>query len=172
MAPGAQDISVEVPFEVATPINLPASGQFTQVTILTLPSHGLLTTPAPGTTTVTYTPPRGFSGADSFRSRSTGPRRGRRKAPSPSPWAPRRPVAGPRAWRPSLNTPASLDLAPFITGSGVTGIAIAACPAHGTVARERHEGHLHAAQDYFGTDTFTYIGLRQRGHLRSPSWSR
>lgn len=162
VAPGAQDLSVEVPFEVATPINLPVSGQFTQVTILTLPSHGLLTTPAPGTATVTYTPATGYSGTDSFRYSVTGPG-GTTEGTVTLTVGTAAPQSGTARLATSLNTPASLDLRPFITGSGVTGIAIASLPGHGTVAVSGTSVTYTPRQDFFGTDSFTYTAFGNVG---------
>ena len=72
-APIAQDLTVDVPSGAATPITLPISGQFTQVAILTAPSHGAAATPSPGSATVVYTPDAGYLGVRRFhlqRSRS------------------------------------------------------------------------------------------------------
>ncbi len=67
------------------------------------------------------------------------------------------PVANPATMTVPLNTPTSLNLSPFVSGSGLTGVAVRTRPAHGTVAENGLSVRYTPARDYFGPDTFTYV---------------
>src|SRR4029077_17814276 len=56
-----------------------------------------------------------------------------------------------------------IDLAPFITGSGVTGVAIAAEPSHGTTAVNGTKVTYSPGKNYFGPDSFSYIAFGEAG---------
>jgi len=56
----------------------------------------------------------------------------------------------------TLNQAKTLDLSPFITGTGVTGVSIATQPAHGSVSTSGTKVTYTPAKDYFGTDSFAY----------------
>ncbi len=55
-----------------------------------------------------------------------------------------------------LNTAVTLDLAPHITGFGITGVSISAQAAHGTVGVSGTKVTFTPHKDYFGADTFSY----------------
>ncbi|MGE0357667.1 MAG: Ig-like domain-containing protein [Burkholderiales bacterium] len=155
-APGAADLQVNVPFETATPITLPISGTFTQVTIVTLPANGLVSTPPPGSREVTYTPATGFSGADSFTFTATSAGGTSMTGTVNLTVASLKPSAAAATLTVALNTPATMDLRPFITGSGVTGVSIPKAPAHGTVSVNGTKVTYTPRRDFFGADSFTY----------------
>ena len=64
--------------------------------------------------------------------------------------------AGPATITVQLNTPATVDMTPYITGSALSGISIAAEPMHGAVTVNGTSLTFTPAHDYFGTDAFTY----------------
>lgn len=72
------------------------------------------------------------------------------------------PVAAPASLATQVNTPATLDLAPFITGTA-TGIGIVAAPSHGSVVVEGTRVTYTPARDYFGPDAFSYAAFNNAG---------
>jgi hypothetical protein len=72
------------------------------------------------------------------------------------------PVAGPASLQVQVNTPATIDLAPFITGTA-TGITLVAAPQHGAVVVEGTRATYTPAPDYFGPDSFTYSAFNSAG---------
>ena len=164
-APTATDLQVNVPFQTATSITLPISGTFSQVAIVTLPTHGLVTTPPPGSRVVSYTPATGFSGADSFTFTATSAGGTSMTGTVNLTVASFKPTATAVSMTVALNTPASMDLRPFITGSGVTGVSIPQGPAHGTVAVNGTTVTYTPRRDFFGSDAFTYVAFGNVGTL-------
>jgi len=73
------------------------------------------------------------------------------------------PTAGAAAMTVPLNTPTAMDLAPFITGSAISGIAIATGPARGTATVNGTKVTYTPVKDYFGGDTFTYTAFGNAG---------
>lgn len=65
-----------------------------------------------------------------------------------------------------LNTATTLDLAPFIVGSTISGVSLVNSPKHGTVLVSGTRITYTPTTDYFGTDTFTYYASVQG--QRSP----
>ena len=72
-------------------------------------------------------------------------------------------IAGAAAMSVAVNAAGTLDLAPFITGAGVTGVAIVAAPAKGTATVSGTRVTYTPNRDYFGADTFTYSALNNVG---------
>ena len=62
-----------------------------------------------------------------------------------------------------VNTAATLDLAPFISGFGVTGVSVSSQPVHGTVSVSQTKVVYTPGKDYFGTDTFKYLAYNSGG---------
>jgi uncharacterized protein with beta-barrel porin domain len=62
----------------------------------------------------------------------------------------------------AVNSSATLDLAPFITGT-VTGVAIVTPPAHGVATATGTSVTYTPARDYFGPDSFTYAAFNDTG---------
>ena len=62
-----------------------------------------------------------------------------------------------------LNTPATLDLAPFISGTSVT---VTVAPLHGTATVSGTQVTYTPTHDYFGSDSFTYVS--SNGGVTSP----
>jgi len=73
------------------------------------------------------------------------------------------PVANPATLAVPLNTATTLNLAPFITGAGITGIAVATPPTHGTAAVSGTSVTYTPASNVFGSDSFTYIAFGAGG---------
>lgn len=61
-----------------------------------------------------------------------------------------------------VNTAATLDLAPFITGT-VTGVSVVAAPAHGVATVSGTSVTYTPTRDYFGPDTFSYAAFNAVG---------
>jgi len=62
-----------------------------------------------------------------------------------------------------LNTATTLDLAPFITGTSITGVRIVTNPTYGTVATSGTRVTYTPRTDYFGADAFTYAAFGAAG---------
>ena len=161
--PTATDLQVSVPFETATPITLPVAGTFTQVSIVSLPTNGLVSTPPPGSRVVTYTPAVGFSGADSFTYTATSAGGTSMTGTVNLTVASFKPSAAAASMTVALNTPATMDLRPFITGSGITGVSIPKAPAHGTIAVNGTKVTYTPRHNFFGADSFTYAAFGNVG---------
>ena len=72
------------------------------------------------------------------------------------------PVATAAALATQVNTPATVDLAPFITGTA-TGIAIVTQPTHGSATASGTSVTYVPANNYFGPDSFTYAAFNNAG---------
>jgi uncharacterized protein with beta-barrel porin domain len=62
-----------------------------------------------------------------------------------------------------LNTPASKDLAPFISGSGVQGVSISTEARYGTVTVNGTVVTYTPKHNFFGNDSFTYLAYGNLG---------
>lgn len=69
------------------------------------------------------------------------------------------PVASPVPLSSQVDTSATLNLAPFIAGAGITGIAIASAPAHGSASVNGTNVTYTPSPGYFGSDSFSYIAF-------------
>ena len=159
--PTVGDASASVPFETATPITLPVTGAAFTISIATLPEHGLAS--VTGNNVVTYTPATGYLGTDSFTYTATNSTGTSGAATVNITVVPVPPTARAALMTVQLNTPTTFSLAPFIKGSGLTGVAIRGQPAHGTVAVNGLSITYTPRTDYFGPDTFTYVAFGSAG---------
>jgi uncharacterized protein YhjY with autotransporter beta-barrel domain len=73
------------------------------------------------------------------------------------------PVAGAAAMTVQLNTPTTFDLAPFITGSGISGVNVVIAAQHGTATVSGTKVTYTPVNNYFGTDTFSYAAFGNAG---------
>jgi uncharacterized protein YhjY with autotransporter beta-barrel domain len=156
------DVTVDVPFETATPVVLPVSGSIVTVNIVTLPAHGLLTT-QPGSGTVVYAPAAGYSGFDTFSYSITNPAGTSASATVTVNVGTAGPVAGGGAITVQLNTPLTIDMAKLVRGSSLTGVAITVPPLHGSAAVNGLSVTYSPRTDYFGPDSFTYVAFGNAG---------
>lgn len=163
LAPTASNLTVSAIYETPVTITLPVGGAFTQVTIVTPPSHGTLTAPAANSAAVIYTPAAGYSGADSFTYSVTGPGGTSNVATVSITVGTLPPVAAALAMTVQLNSAMTVDLRSFITGSGITGVAVATPAAHGTVAVNGTRVTYTPQHDFFGSDSFTYVAFGNAG---------
>jgi len=163
--PGPPTVSsreVSVPFNTAVPIDLSGSvsGASTGLSITTQPAHGTVTLSG---NIATYRPANNYTGADSFAFAATGP--GGTSAPATVSLtvqtAP--PVAAATTMAVALNGSGTIDLQPFISGSGITGVAITTQPAHGTATVSGTKVTYAPSRDFFGTDTFRYVAFGNAG---------
>jgi outer membrane autotransporter protein len=154
--------TLSVPFNTATPIDLAGAvtGVFTSITVSTQPQHGTVTVSG---SVVTYKPANNYTGPDSFAFTATGP--GGTSAPADVSitvnTAP--PVAGAAAMNVNLDGTGTLDLAPFISGSGVSGVSIGTPPGHGTATVNGTKVTYAPNPGFFGKDTFTYLAYGNAG---------
>ena len=163
VAPTVKDIAVTVPFQTPTAITLPITGQFTTITIVTLPDHGILSTPAAGSAVITYTPAMGFAGEDRFTYSVTGPGGISTVATVTITVPTFAPEVMAVTMTVELNTPKTVDLAPFIKGSGVTGVSIPKAAIHGSVAVNGTKVTYTPKHNFFGADSFTYMAFGNAG---------
>jgi uncharacterized protein YhjY with autotransporter beta-barrel domain len=152
--------SASVPFETATEITLPITGEAYTVTIVSLPSHGLVSVSG---NVATYTPATGYLGEDSFSYTATNASGTTAAAVVSINVTPVPPSARAARMTVQINTPTTFDLAAFIKGSGVTGVAIRGEPAHGTVTVNGTRVTYKPRTDYFGADSFTYVAFSSVG---------
>lgn len=66
------------------------------------------------------------------------------------------PVAGAATVHVPLNTATTIDLSPYISGSGITGIKLVWQPTHGSAVAGGKKVLYTPTNNYFGEDTFTY----------------
>ncbi len=161
-APVTAAVNANVPFNTATPIDLTPSitGVFSSIAITTLPSNGNVVIAG---NVVTYTPTTGYSGADSFAYTATGPGGVSPPATVTITVGTLAPTAGAAAMTVSLNTETTLDLAPFITGSSISGVSISANPSHGSVKVSGTSVIYTPVNNYFGADSFSYMAYGNAG---------
>lgn len=154
--------TVSVPYNTAVPIDLTGavSGVFTSIAIATAPTRGTATISG---NVVTYKPATNYTGADSFTFTATGP--GGTSAPATVDLtvntAP--PIAANTTLAVAFDGSGTIDLAPFISGSGITGVSISTAPAHGTATVSGTRVTYTPARGFFGTDTFKYIAFGNAG---------
>jgi outer membrane autotransporter protein len=160
--PAAGGGNVAVAFNTPTVLDLSATitGVATSVTVTTAPLHGTATTSG---RIVTYTPTRGYSGPDIFTYLATGPGGSSAAATVTITVGTLPPVAGAATMTVVINAPTTFDLAPFIAGSGVTGIVVVAPPMHGSVAVSGTRITFTPSRNYFGSDAFTYSAFGNAG---------
>ena len=156
------DATVNVVFEEATVIALPITGDVGTVNIVTLPNHGLVTT-QPGSGSVVYTPAIGYSGPDSFTYTVTNPAGTSATATVNIVVGTLAPAAGPAGVAVPLNTATVIDMAQFVKGSGLTGVAITTAPTHGTATVNGLSITYTPRTNYFGPDAFAYVAFGNAG---------
>ena len=164
-APVVAARSVTAASGVALAIDLSAAitGSAASIAVATGPAHGTATVSG---TVVTYTATAPYIGSDSFTYTATSP------APGAVTSAPatvsinvvaQSTVVRPATLAVTLNTPATLDLAPFITGTLVSGVAVVGNPAHGSVSTSGTRVTYTPQNNYFGADSFTYKAIGAGG---------
>lgn len=169
-APVAADVTgVAVPFGGSgTAIDLATAltGPVHVIAIGAQPSHGTLVVAG---TTLTYTPASGYYGADSFTYTATGI--GGTSAPATVSLTVALPAAPVVTSPGAVTVPGSTQAAPSslpvdlsATVSGLySGIAVAAGPAHGTVAVTGAVAIYSPAAGFAGADSFTYMAVGPGG---------
>jgi len=161
-APVAAARAATVAFNAPTAIDLTSSisGVSTSIAVTTGPLNGTVTVSG---NIVTYTPTAGFFGADSFSYTATGPGGTSMPAVVTITVATQAPTAETVNFILPINTPTTLDLAPFIKGSAISGIAVVGAPAYGSAAVNGTKVTYSPAKDFFGADTFTYAAFGNAG---------
>lgn len=136
-----------------------ATGSFTSVTT-SAPGHGAV---AVNAKVITYTPTANYFGPDTFTYTVVGGAAGNATGTVTVNVTPANVTAAAATLTVALNSSATLDLTPFISGTAVTGVRIANAPAHGTVTVSGKTVTYAPARDYFGTDTFNYAAFGASG---------
>lgn len=158
-APTAAARTATVQFNTATPIDLTAaiSGVGTTIAVTVAPAHG--TTSVAGKV-VTYTPATDFFGDDVFTYTVTGPGGTSAGADVTIKVTALVPTGAGVNFILPVNTQTTLDLAPFIKGSAITGVTtVGAPPQHGTVTVSGTKVIFTPKKDYFGSDSFSYVAF-------------
>ena len=135
-------------------------GVFTSINIVMLPANGTLIV---NDRTITYTPRTGFFGTDSFTYTVTGPGGTSASAELTVTVGTLAPTASSLNFILPLNTPTTIDLAPFISGSAISGIVVMTVPAHGVANVNGTKVTYTPATDFFGVDSFTYAAFGNAG---------
>ena len=160
----ANNRSANVAFNAPTAIDLAANvtGFVSSVAVV----GGSVTngTATAAGTVVTFTPTTGYFGPAVFQYTAVAPGGAVSAAATVSlTVGTQAPGAGAAAMTVQLNTPGTLDLAPFITGSAITGVQIASNPTKGTVTVSGTRVIYTPVNDFFGSDTFTYQAFGNAG---------
>ena len=160
--PITADSAVTVAFNTASVIDLTAkiSGFFTGIAIVSPPGNGTASLTG---NVVTYTPSTGYFGNDSFTYIAIGPGGNSAPATVTITVSTLAPTAGAFKMIVPLNTSTTMDLAPFISGSAVSGIVIATQPRHGTTTVSGTKLTFTPTHNYFGSDTFSYAAFGNAG---------
>ena len=161
-APTVSARTANVSFETVTLIDLSSSiaGVSTSIAITTPPTNGTATVNGK---VVTVTPKAGYFGDDSFSFTATGPGGTSMPATVSITVTTLAPTATGVNFILPLNTPTTLDLAPFIKGSAISGIAMVGAPKFGTVTVNGTKVTYTPKADFFGADTFTYSAFGNAG---------
>ena len=160
------ELRVDVPFNTPTAIDLSRAvvGAATRFTITTPPARGTVTVSG---NIALYTPNPGVFGADRFSfvavnaSGTSAPGEVVVNVGSLAPSAATASLTVP------LNGSGTIDLAPFITGSGISGVAISVLPAHGLADVNGTQVTYTPRTNFFGSDAFTYVAYGNAGQSQS-----
>ena len=160
--PTVADTTLAVAFGTPGSINLgtKVTGTFTSISITTVPEHGATSLIG---NIVTYTPAKGFFGEDSFSYVAIGPGGTSAPATVTVTVGTLAPVANAFKMIVPVNTSTTIDLAPFITGSAVSGIVVSTAPKHGAATVSGTKLTFTPTHDYFGGDAFTYAAFGNAG---------
>ena len=156
VAPTAANLAVQVAHNTAVTLALPVGGTVTKVTIVTPPANGTLTEPT-AAGVVTYTPKAGYFGPDSFTYRATGPGGDSNEATVTITVASQPPIAAALTMTVQVNSALTVDLSSFVSGSGLTGVAVTTEPRNGTTAVNGLKLTYIPRRDFFGADSLAYV---------------
>ena len=165
-APTAATASTATSYNTAASINLASaiSGlDITAVNIANAPAHGTVSVSGE---TVIYTPSATFyGGTDSFTYTATNP--GGTSSPATVTVTVGQvalPTVTAKSATTSYNTATSINLANAISGTDITGVAVASNPSHGTVSVSGETiTYTPSATFYGGSDSFTYTATNPGG---------
>ncbi|APV50591.1 hypothetical protein BWI17_13370 [Betaproteobacteria bacterium GR16-43] len=157
-----QNGTLSVAFNTPTPVNLQTyiSGVATSFVITTQPSHGTIVIAG---NIATYTPTNGYFGADTFAFAAVNGAGTSAPATINVTVGSLKPLAGTASMIVDINTSKTLDLRPFTTGSGVTGVNVSKKALHGTVEVNGTTVTYTPRKDFFGPDSFQYVAFGNLG---------
>ncbi|MBK8323847.1 MAG: autotransporter domain-containing protein [Betaproteobacteria bacterium] len=158
-------LSVSTPFNTPVTIDLTkaVSGFASSFTLAGRADNGIVV--ISGTTAV-YTPNNGFSGGDRFRIIAVNASGASAPGTVNVNVGTLAPTGRAATLTVAVNGQGTLDLAPFIVGSGVTGITISTLPEHGIADVEGTRLIYTPRTGFFGSDSFEYVAFGNAG--RSP----
>ncbi len=161
-APTVAARSITVPYNTQTVVNLaPAiTGVATAITISTQPTNGAVTVSG---LTVTYKPKADFFGDDSFAFTATGPGGTSMPATVSITVATQAPTVSAVSFAVPANTATTMDLKPFINGSGITGVRVTVDPKFGKASVNGTKVIYTPNADYLGPDSFSYVAFGNAG---------
>lgn len=150
-APVANNQSVNVNYNTATPVSLTATGAGTMVyTVVTAPAHGALIGTAPA---LTYTPASGYIGTDSFAFKANNGSDSNIATISIT-VAAVAPVANNQSVTTAYATATPVTLT--ATGNGTVTYTVIAAPANGTLSGTAPNLTYTPAAGFTGADSFTF----------------
>ncbi|HEX4858801.1 MAG TPA: autotransporter domain-containing protein, partial [Usitatibacteraceae bacterium] len=163
--PGAPSVaarSVNVPFNTSTAINLAGAvtGVATSIAVTTSPANGTVTVSG---LVATYKPNNNYFGPDSFAYTASGPGGTSMPATVSITVGTQAPVASAVRFAVPLNTPTTMDLAPFVSGSALSGVRVTSEPKFGRAAVNGMKVVYTPNTDYFGDDVFSYVAFGNAG---------
>lgn len=173
-SPGTVGITVNPPvatvvgLDATVPFNSPGiidltravSGSATSFTLATPPAHGTVVISG---TTATYTPAPGYSGPDSFSVVAVNATGSSQPGTINVTVGTLRPSATAATLTVAVNESGTIDLAPYISGSGVSGVLITGLPAHGLADVNGTKVTYTPSTGFFGSDTFAYVAFGNAG---------
>jgi polygalacturonase len=150
-APVANNQSVTVAYNTATPITLNATGTGTLVySVVAGPAHGTLSGTAPN---LTYTPASGYAGSDNFTFKANNGTDSNIATVSIT-VSNAAPVANSQLVTVVYNTATSITLS--ATGNGTLAYSVVAGPAHGTLSGTAPSLTYTPSAGYAGADSFAF----------------
>lgn len=175
--PGIATITVNPPvaevvgLNVTTPFNTPVTIDLTRAITGFASGFTLASRPENGTvvitgTTAVYTPRNGFSGADPFRVSAVNASGTSAPGTINVTVGSLAPTGRAATLTVGINGSGTLDLAPFINGSSITGVAVSSLPNHGIADVDGTKITYTPRTGFFGTDSFEYVAFGNAG--RSP----
>lgn len=163
--PGAPTVAartVTVPFNGSSAIDLTSAitGVASTIAISTAPTNGTVTVSGK---VATYRAKAGYFGPDSFAYTATGPGGTSMPATVSITVSTQAPSVVAVKFAVPINAATDLDLAPFIGGSGITGVRVMVQPKFGSAVENGMIVRYTPAADYFGDDSFSYMAFGNTG---------
>ena len=158
-APTAGNVSLSVAYNTSSSVTLTPGAYASHLALASNPSHG--SAAIVGWPTATYTPTSGYYGSDSFTYTASGAGgTGSPATVSVTVAAPAAPTVG------NVNLTAGFDYqgsATLTPAGAYTSLAVASAPAHGSASISGTTATYTPANNYYGSDSFTYTATGPAG---------